>query len=87
MSNAPAVFQQTIDGVFAPLKRLYPGCIFTYMDDILITTRDNKWLHSEIMHAMLDMLEKEDFFFKQSKYLFHQMAINYIGIRIEGGCI
>ena len=87
MSNAPAVFQRTIDGIFAPLKKLYPGCIFTYMDDILIATGDDEQLHSEIVHAVLDMLEKEDFFLKLSKCLFHQTAIDYLGIRIEGGRI
>ena len=71
MSNTPAVFQRTIDGIFAPLKKLYPGCIFTYMDDILIATGDDEQLHSEIMHAVLDMLEKEDFFLKLSKCLFY----------------
>ena len=87
MSNTPAVFQRTIDGIFAPLKKLYPGCVFTYMDDILIATGDDKKLHSEIVHAVLDMLEKEDFFLKLSKCLFHQTAIDYLGIRIEGGRI
>jgi hypothetical protein len=87
MSNVPAVFQWTIDGIFAPLKKLYPGCIFTYMDDILIATGDDEQLHSEIVHAVLDMLEKEDFFLKLSKCLFHQTTIDYLGIRIEGGCI
>ena len=57
------------------------------MDDILIATGDNEQLHSEIVHAILDMLEKEDFFLKLSKCLFHQTAINYLGIRIEGGRI
>ena len=33
------------------------------------------------------MLEKEDFFLKLSKCLFHQTAIDYLGIRIEGGRI
>ena len=87
MSNTPIVFQQTINGIFAPLKRLYPGYIFTYIDNILIATRDNECLHSEIVHTILDMLEKKDFFLKLSKCLFHQTAINYLGIRIEGGHI
>ena len=69
------------------LSRDYPGCIFTYMNNILIATGDDKQLHSEIVHAVLDMLEKEDFFLKLSKCLFHQTAIDYLGIRIEGGHI
>ena len=31
MSNAPAIFQCTIDCIFGPLKRQFPGCIFVYM--------------------------------------------------------
>ena len=87
MSNSLAVFQRTIDGIFAPLKRLYPGCIFMYINNILIATGDDGHLHSEIVHAVLDMLKKEDFFLKLSKCLFHQTMINYLGIRIEGGRI
>ena len=87
MSNMPAVFQQTIDGIFTPLKRLYPSCIFTYMDNILIATGDDEQLHSKIVHTVLDMLKKEDFFLRLSKCLFHQTAIDYLGIRIEGGRI
>jgi hypothetical protein len=41
MSNAPAIFQRTMDQIFAPLQRMYPGCIFVYMDDILIATGDD----------------------------------------------
>ena len=41
MTNAPAVFQHTMDRIFAALKNKYPGCIFVYMDDILVATPDN----------------------------------------------
>ena len=45
MSNAPAVFQQCMDRIFTPLKAQYPGCIFSYMDNVLIATRDDEGLH------------------------------------------
>ena len=64
MTNAPAVFQPTMDWIFAVLKNKYPGCIFIYMDDILITTPDDEELHAEIVNAVLDMLAMEDFFLK-----------------------
>ena len=57
------------------------------MDDILIATRDDKHLYEEIMHAVLNMLEAQDFYLKLSKCLFHQQSINYLGIRIEGAHI
>ena len=72
MTNAPAVFQRTMDRIFAVLKNKYPGCIFVYMDDILITTPDDEELHAEIVNAVLDMLAAEDFFLKLSKCSFHQ---------------
>ena len=87
MTNAPAVFQRTMDRIFVVLKNKYPGCIFVYMDDILIATPDNEELHAEIVNAVLDMLAAEDFFLKLSKCLFHQRTMDYLGIRIEGGII
>ena len=85
MSNVPAVFQRCMDRIVAPLKARYLGCIFIYMDDILIATGDDEELHRRIVHDVLDMLAKEDFYLKLSKCLFHQRDINYLGIRIEGG--
>jgi hypothetical protein len=87
MSNAPAVFQCTVDQIFAPLQRMYPGCIFIYMDGILIATGDDMQFHEQIVHVVLDMLKAEDFYLKLSKCLFHQTGIDYLGIRIEGGKI
>ena len=54
------------------LKNRYPGCIFIYMDDILIMTSDDEELHAEIVNTVLDMLAMEDFFLKLSKCSFHQ---------------
>ena len=47
MTNAPVTFQQAMNYIFAQIKNRYPGCIFVYMDDILITTEDNKELHQQ----------------------------------------
>ena len=72
MTNAPAVFQHTMDRIFAALKNKYPNCIFIYMDDILIATPDDEELHTEVVNMVLDMLAAEDFFLKLSKCSFHQ---------------
>jgi hypothetical protein len=87
MTNAPTVFQQTMDRVFGPLKNKYPGMIFVYMDDILIATPDDEALHEQIVHEVLDMLAQEDFYLKLAKCHFHQKAIDYLGICIEEGKI
>ena len=87
MSNAPAIFQRTMDRIFSPLKRKYPRCIFVYMDDILIATGTDKEFHKQIVHKVLDLLAREDFHLKLAKCLFHQESIDYLGIRIDGGHI
>ena len=73
-----------MDHLFGPLKRKYPGCIFVYMDDILIVTRADEEFHQQIVHEVLDLLGAEDFYLKLSKCLFHQGSIDYLGIRIDG---
>ena len=85
MTNAPATFQRAMDRIFAKFKNRYPGCIFVYMDDILIATNDNEELHEQIMHEVLELLEEEDFHLKLNKCLFHKQSIDYLGIHIEGG--
>ena len=73
--------------IFVVLKNKYLRCIFIYMDNILIVTPDDKELHEEIVHTVLDMLMVEDFFLKLSKCSFHQQTVDYLGIRIKGGII
>ena len=85
MSNAPATFQRAMDRIFTKIKNCYPGCIFVYMNDILIATNDDKELHEQIVHKVLKLLEEEDFHLKLNKCLFHQQSIDYLDIRIEGG--
>jgi hypothetical protein len=87
MTNTLAIFQCAMDWIFAVLKNKYPGCIFIYMDDILIATPDDEELHAKIVNVVLDMLAVEDFFLKLSKCSFHQRTVDYLGIRIEGGII
>ena len=80
ISNALAIFQRTMDKIFAPLKQRYSGCIFTYINNILIATGDDELLHEEIVHVVLNMLAEQDFFLKLSKCIFYQQSIDYLGI-------
>ena len=57
------------------------------MDDILIATGADKEFHQQIVHTVLDLLAREDFYLKLSKCLFHQGSIDYLGICIDGGHI
>jgi Reverse transcriptase (RNA-dependent DNA polymerase) len=45
LTNSPPTFQKTMDRLFHPLKDKYPGMLFVYMDDILITMNDDLSLH------------------------------------------
>ena len=57
------------------------------MDGILIATGADKALHKQMVHKVLDLLAKEDFYLKLSKCLFHQRSIDYLRIHIDGGYI
>ena len=43
--NAPPTFQQIVNKLLQPLKNRYPGMIHAYMDDILISTKNDLTLH------------------------------------------
>ena len=57
------------------------------MNNILIATEDDEELHKQIVHKVLKLINKENFFLKLSKCLFYQRSINYLGIYIKEGCI
>jgi hypothetical protein len=85
LMNSPATFQQTMDCIFQPLMNKYLDAIDVYMDDIFIKTGPDLELHREIMHKVLNLLEKESFFLKPPKCKFKQTSIDYLGIHIEKG--
>jgi RNase H-like domain found in reverse transcriptase/Reverse transcriptase (RNA-dependent DNA polymerase) len=87
LMNSPATFQKVMDCIFQPLKNKYPGMIFIYMDDILITTIKDQALHEQIVHEVLELLEKESFFLKLTKCKFEQESIEYLGVMVENGMI
>ena len=61
--------------------------VFVYMDDILIATIDDLALHRQIIHEVLDLLEKESFFLKPSKCKFEQRSIDYLGLVVKDGTV
>ena len=87
LSNSPPTFQRFMDQIFALLKQWYLGMIFAYMDDILIATGDDLALHQQIVHEVLELLEKESLFCKLFKCYFEQCSITYLGIIVEAGMI
>jgi RNase H-like domain found in reverse transcriptase/Reverse transcriptase (RNA-dependent DNA polymerase) len=87
LCNAPAIFQRFMDRIFGPLKKKYPRYLHWYMDDILVATPDDKKLHREIMHQVLDVLERESLFLKAKKCRFEQKEIEFLGYVISQGTI
>jgi RNase H-like domain found in reverse transcriptase/Reverse transcriptase (RNA-dependent DNA polymerase) len=87
LTKSPATFQRTMDCVFQKLRNKYPGMVFVYMDDILVATTKDKILHRQIVHEVLDLLEKESFFLKPSKCKFEQESIDYLGIVVSKGTV
>jgi Reverse transcriptase (RNA-dependent DNA polymerase) len=87
LTNSPATFQRTMDRVFRQLRNKYPGMIFVYMDDILITTTKDYALHRRVVHEVLETLERESFFLKPAKCKFEQESIDYLGIVVTKGTI
>jgi Reverse transcriptase (RNA-dependent DNA polymerase) len=87
LTNSPATFQCTMDRIFQKLCNKYPGMVFVYMDDILVATTMDKALHRQIMHKVLELLEKESFFLKPSKCKFKQESIDYLGVIVSKGTV
>jgi Reverse transcriptase (RNA-dependent DNA polymerase) len=87
LTNSLATFQRMIDQVFCRLWDKYPSMIFIYMDDILIATIKDYELHQQLVHEVLDLLEKESFFLKPAKCKFKQQSIDYLGIMVTKGTV
>jgi hypothetical protein len=54
------------------------------MDDILIATNNNILRHCQIVHDVLDLLEKESYFLRPAKCTFEQTSLIYLGIIVDG---
>ena len=48
LTNSPATFQTMMNVIFA--KEIAKGWLIVYMDDILITTKDNLHFHKKCVH-------------------------------------
>ena len=62
LTNFPATFCCAMAWMFQPLTNIYPTKLFIYMDDILISTKDNMTCHCKIVDTVLDLLAKESYF-------------------------
>jgi hypothetical protein len=87
LMNSPMTFQRFMNQIFALIKRRYPGLVFVYMDDILIVMGGDQQLHRQIVHEVLNLLERESLFCKITKCQFERETITYLGIVVKQGII
>ncbi len=83
LTNSPTTFQQTMNCMFREMKMQYPTELFVYMDDILVATDDNLTRHRQIVHQVLDKLEKESYFLRPAKCEFKKERVDYLGVVIS----
>jgi hypothetical protein len=56
------------------------------MDNCIVMTGTGEWeLHIKICHNFFELPEQHNLFLKPAKCEFFQTAIDYLGIRVEGG--
>ena len=70
--------------MFRDLINKYPTELFMDMDDILIATNNNLDRHRQIVDDVLELLAKESYFLRPSKYVFEQTCIEYLGLIMNG---
>lgn len=80
LKNAPAIFQQVVDGVLEPCKDI-AGC---YIDDVLVFTPDWK-THLEALRRVLTCLKGAGFTVKLKKCSFGRKRLRYLGHLVGSG--
>ena len=77
IASTPAIFQQTMEKILQGLP-----CVTVYIDDILITGRNDK-LHLEALEKVLDRLHEYGLRLKKDKCLFMQPSVEYLGYVVD----
>ena len=66
-------------------EEMAEGWLIVYMDDILITTKDDHQFHEKCIHRMLEKLRKHDLYLKPEKCAFKQCKIKFLGVILKNG--
>ena len=85
LTNSPATFQTMMNAIFA--EEIAEGWLIIYMDDILVTTKDDLQFHEKCVHRMLEKLKKHDLYLKPEKCVFKQWRIEFLGVILENGTV
>ncbi len=87
LRNAPATFQRMMNKLLRPIKAHYKEDVQGYMDDILITTKDNLKHHREVVKMVLNVIKENLLFLKPEKCEFEKCHVKYLGILLEEGTV
>jgi RNase H-like domain found in reverse transcriptase/Reverse transcriptase (RNA-dependent DNA polymerase) len=81
LTNSPATFQMMMNAIFA--EEIAMGWLSIYMDDMLITTKNDLPLHRKYVHHVLNKLAQHDLYLKPEKCVFEQSRIEFLGVVLE----
>ena len=84
LRNAPAGFQHMVNTQFADI--LAKGNTINYMDDFLVTTKDEV-THRQTVNKLLEWLQELDLYLKPSKCVFETNRVEFLGVILENGMV
>ncbi|XP_042039612.1 uncharacterized protein LOC121785291 [Salvia splendens] len=83
LTNAPRTFQAAMNAIFQPMLRKF---VIVFFDDILVYSPSAE-AHGQHLAAVLDVLQKNNFFVKLSKCSFCSSTVDYLGHLISKGLL
>ncbi len=83
LTNSLATFQTMMDNIFR--EEIAQGWLKIYMDDLIITSEDDKKIHQQRVDRVLHKIKMHDLFLKVKKCSFHKKKVKYLGMIIGQG--
>ena len=87
LRNTLATFQRLMNKVMRPVKAKFGEDIQTYMDNVIIATKDDLHYHWEVVHAVLLSMREALLFLKPEKCEFEKWLVKYLGLLFDGDTI